>query len=162
MESEKIDPVIKDIAIIKESILTKSEQIKKLKQLTVKYPDRGYIYFMIGQVSLDSGNLASWSEYTDKAFKLPSSCDIQEVTLEKAKVEFYKKNIKEAAKILSTVRFDCLRSFKSRAELLYIHKMYYELINDKAASDGYKDDFQRLVSDTKTQNKIVKGLKFRI
>lgn len=160
MESEKIDPVIEDIAIIKESILTKSEQIKKLKQITVKYPDRGYIYFMIGQVSLDSRDLAGWAKYTDKAFKLPSSCDIQEVTLEKAKVEFYKKNIEEAAKILSTVRFDCLRSFKSRAELLYIYKMYYELVNDRAASDGYRDDFQKLVSDIKTQNKIVKGLKF--
>jgi len=161
MESEKIDPVIEDVAIIKESILIKSEQLKKLKQLTVKYPDRGYIYFMIGQISLDLGDLVGWAEYTDKAFKLPSSCDIQEVTLEKAKVEFYIKNIEEAAKVLSTVRFDCLRSFKSRAELLYLYKMYYDSINDKATSDGYRDDFQKLVSDIKTQNKIAKGLKFR-
>ena len=162
MESEKIDPVIEDFARIKESILTKSEQIKKLKQLTVKYPDQGYIYFMTGQASLNAGDLAGWAEYTDKAFKSPSSCDIQEVTLEKAKIEFYKKNMEEAAKILSTVRFDDLRSFKSRAELLYICKMYYEFKHDKTSSDRYRDDFQELVRDIKTRSKIVKGLKFRI
>ena len=158
-EGEKNDPVIEEVAAIKESLIPKSELIKKLKELTVKYPDQGFIYFMIGQASFSSGDLGGWADYTDKAYKLPSSCDIQDVTLEKAKVEFYKKNMNETAKILSEINYNGLRSFKSKAELLYIYKMYCESVDNKIASKKYEVKFQKLVADTKTQNIIIKNLK---
>ncbi len=158
-EREENESVVEDIAIIKESVLTKSEYIKRLKELTEKYPDQGCINFMIGQASFNTGDLDGWAVYTDKAYQLPSSCDIQEVTLEKAKVEFYKKNREEAAKILSDISYDCLRSFRSRAEFLYLYKIYYESINNKTAAKEYSTTFEKLVLDTKSRKKIKSGLK---
>lgn len=56
-ESEPVDPILEEIAIIKESVLSKGELINKLKELELKYSNKGYIYFMIGQASFDAGNL---------------------------------------------------------------------------------------------------------
>lgn len=158
-ESEAIDPVVEDVAIIKESMISRSELIRKLKVLTRKYPDRGYIYFMIGQAFFDSGNLTDWAYYTEKAYKLPSSCDRQEVTLEKTKVAFYKKDMQLTAQLLSNISYKDLRSFKSKAEFIYLYKMYNEALNKKIECQIYKEKFLSLVSDAKTQNKIISRLK---
>ncbi len=158
-ESEVIDPVVEDVAIIRESMISQSELIRKLKELTVKYPNHGYIYFLVGQASFDSGNLADWAEYIEKAYELPSSCDIQEVTLEKAMVEFYKKDMQLTKQLLSEINFEALKSFKSKAELLYLYQMYYEAINNKTELQLYKEKFESFVCDSKTQKKIIKRLK---
>lgn len=160
MKQEKNDPILEKVAAIKESMISQKELIKKLKKLAVEYPGHNYIYFITGQALLDSGDLNGWAYYTEKAYKLRSSCDIQDVTLEESKVEFHKKNIKETAEILSKINFDGLRSFKSKAEFLYIYKMYYECVGNEAGVQEYKGKFEKLVEDTKSQNKIIRSLKF--
>lgn len=159
IKSEDINPVIEDVAKIKESLISQNELIKKFKELTVKYPKQGYIYFMIGQASFESGNFNDWAEYIKKAYKLSSSCDRQEVALERAKVALYERNMQLTEQLLSNIRYEDLRSFKSKAQLLYLYKIYYNKANNKINSQKYEKKFLLLVSDKKTQNQIVKSLK---
>jgi hypothetical protein len=159
-KSEINDPIIEDIAIIKESVLSQSQKIEKLKELAVKYPDQGCIYYMISQALFTLGDINGWADYTDKAYIVCSSYDLPEITLEKAKVEFYKKDMKEMAQTLSNINYNALESFKAKAEFLYIYKMYFESVNDKITSQEYLVKFKELASDSKAQNDVIKGLGF--
>jgi hypothetical protein len=154
-----IDPVIEDVAKLKESMVSQTELIRKLKALTVKYPNHGFIYFMVSQALFNYGNLTDWAKYVEKAYQLPSSCDRQEIVLEKAKVAFYQKNLSLTAELLSNISYKDLRSFKSRAELVYLYNMYYEAINNKIELRKYEEKFLSLVSDAKIRNRIMKRLR---
>lgn len=158
-EREHINPAVKDTAKVRESLISKSELITKLQDLKVRYPDEGYIFFMSGQAAFESGNLKDWVEYTDKAYKLPSSCDRQDVCLERAKAAFYQNDMKLTEKILSIISFDALKSFKAKAQLIYLYKMYYDRTNDKIKSQEYEKKFLLLVNDKKIQKRIKKSLK---
>lgn len=158
-KSENIAPVLEDTAKIKEALISQSELIKRLKELTVKYPKQGYLYFMIGQAFFEAGKLTDWAKYIDKAYKLSSSCDKQDVSLEKAKAAFYKKDMRLTGEILSDIDYGGLMSFKSKAQLLYLYKMYYSKMNNKIEAQKYEKKILLLVTDKKTQDKIVKGLK---
>lgn len=159
-ESEPVDPILEEIAIIKESVLSKSELINKLKGLELKYHNKGYIYFMIGQASFDAGNLNDWVNYVEKSYEFLSSYDKEEVTLEKAKVEFYKGNINTCGQILSNINYEELKSFKSKAQFLYLLKLYYKEVNNKIKLQKAEDKFLDFVIDDKTQNRIRKSMKF--
>ena len=158
-KSETIQPVLQDTAKVKESLLSQDQIIKRLKELTVKYPNEGYIYFMIGQAYFESGKLNDWTKYIEKAYELSSFCDKQDVTLERAKAAFYQRDMELTGKLLKDISCDGLRSFKAKAQFLYLYKMYYEKVNNKAESQKYENKFLSLVSDKKTQGKIVKSLK---
>lgn len=158
-EREDLNPVIEDIAIIRESMLSKSHIIKRLKELTDKYPDQGNIYFMLSQAFFDTKNLTGWSENIEKAFKLKTLYDTQELCLEKAKVEFYKKNMKLTKQLLSDISLKDLKSYKSKAQFLYLYKMYHESVDNREESNVYNGKFEELVSNKKNQKKIIRQLK---
>lgn len=159
-ESEPVNPILEEIAIIKESVLSKSELINKLKELELKYPNEGYIYFMIGQASFDAGNLNDWVNYVEKSYEFLSPYDREEVTLEKAKVEFYKRNINAGGQLLSNINYEELKSFKSKAQFFYLLKLYYKEVNDKIKLQEAENKFLDFVIDDKTQKRIKKSMKF--
>lgn len=83
-----------------------------------------------------------------------------EVTLEKAKVEFYKRNINACGQLLSNINYEELKSFKSKAQFLYLLKLYYKEVNDKIKLQETENKLLEFVIDDKTQNKIRKSMKF--
>lgn len=114
---------------------------------------------MIGQAYFESGKLNDWTKYIEKAYELSSFCDRQDVTLERAKAAFYQRDMELTGKLLKDISCDGLRSFKAKAQFLYLYKMYYEKVNNKTESQKYENKFLSLVSDKKTQSKVVKSLK---
>lgn len=157
-EKEEIDQVLQDIAIIKESMLSKSDIIKRLKELIEKYPDQGNIYFMLAQTFFDTQDLAGWADNIEQAYKLKTLYDTQDLSLEKAKVEFYKQNMKLTEQLLADISYKDLKSYKSKAQFLYLYKMYYEAIDNRAEANVYEGKFQELVSDKKNQKKIIRQM----
>lgn len=157
--SEALNPVVEEVAQIKESMISRSEQIRRLKELTTKYPNQGTIDFMIAKASFDLGNLPEWATFIEKAYERPSSLDQQEVLLEAAKVAFYKKDLPRTAELLSEINAHDLWSFKSKGEWLYLNAMAYKACNQRRKSLEYQTKFRSLVKDGKTRSKIIKKLK---
>lgn len=159
-EAQPLQPLEQEIAEIKESMLTPKETVQRLGELAAKYPDAGCVYFMLGEAAANTGDYNEWAKSIEKAYALRAGRDTAELTLEMAKVAFFKKDLPKTKTLLAGIDAKELLSYESRAKLLYLNKMYFEQAGDKAQAQSFAEQFKQLVPDAKTQNKIINNMRF--